>query len=90
MATDVFGNNPSAALGALMTAGDGLDFSRTDNVTVSGNTVTFTGRSCSSFVGAAIADSHGVTVDNNAFSGADHAIQVDILSTGLHTSGNST
>jgi len=90
MATEVFGNNPSATLGALMTAGDGLDFSRTDNVTVSGNTVTFTGRSCSSFVGVAIADSRGVTISSSTFSGADHAIQVDILSTGLHTSGNPT
>jgi len=74
----------------LLTASDGLDFSRTDNVTVSGNTVTFTGLSCSSFVGVAVTDSHSMTVSNNTFSGAARATQVDTLSTGLRVSNNST
>ena len=74
----------------FMTAGDGFDFTQADNVNISGNTVNFTNGQCASYVGVGVADSHSVTVTDNTFAGAAHAIRVDELSTGLHVSSNPT
>jgi len=72
----------------FLTYGDGFDFTRADNVTVSGNTVNFTNGQCGTYVGTALTDSHTAGITNNTFAVAAAVARVDSLSSNVQMSGN--
>jgi len=72
----------------LLTYGNGFEFTRADNVSVSGNTVNFTNGQCGSYVGVALTDSHTVGITNNTFAVPNAIDRVDSLSTNVTVSGN--
>lgn len=72
----------------FMTLGDAFDFIGAKDVTVTGNTVTFTFAGCGTAAGVGLVNSHGVSVTANAFRGAAQPVKQDSLSTGITASGN--
>jgi len=61
----------------FLTYGDGFDFTRADNVTVSGNTVNFTNGQCGTYVGTALTDSHTAGSTSNTLFVAAAAARAD-------------
>ena len=72
----------------LLAYGDAFDFTGTRNVTVAGNTVTFTDGGCGTRAGVGLIDSHTVSITGNSFVGAAEVVKRDGGSTGVTVSGN--